>query len=76
MSGNAKTSVAFAPTAAFVRAFGEEEANKQRAKFETNPLLPAAAEGAIDRDALVGVMFCVGVVVGCSIGVLFMLIKG
>jgi len=71
MSGATKTSVSFAPTAAFERAFGEEEAQQQKRKFDeevtANPLLK---EDEVNRDAMVGIAFVAGVALGAGVVIL------
>jgi hypothetical protein len=66
------TSVSFAPTPPFVAAFGQAEAARQRAKFdsETNPLLPQDVDDGAG-DAFIGLCIVGGVLVGVMIGVMF-----
>jgi hypothetical protein len=73
MSKQPPTEVSFAATPPFVRAFGEEEASKQQAKFNGKPALnPLLRSGDRDwdDDMFVGIAFVAGVVMGVALGVL------
>jgi len=61
------TEVQFAATPAFARAFGEDEAKKQQAKFDANPLLPRDKDK--DDDMFVMLAFIAGVLCGVAMGV-------
>jgi hypothetical protein len=72
MSGETKTSVSFAPTAAFERAFGKEEAEQQKRQFDSPTANPLLKEDEIDRDAMVGIAFCAGLVLGAATALLLL----
>lgn len=72
MTDNKKTSLAFAPTAPFVRAFGAREAEQQRIQFErpswATPGCTAVVHGELDDRTWVA--FAAGATLGVLVGAL------